>query len=199
MTTQGAFSALLERNPWLARMMLACCSLSLLATSPDYEPEPPLVFTSDVEAPTVALTAESPSQSFLITITSEEWPSGLPLTENGEATINGSLRATDVTGDAPFVAVHVERGGAGAATDLNVLTTFSAARTLEFTGSCDAPAGTSPPCTSEILVSFTRLDSGERGGSVDIDWSMVLEATVPRDETFSGPTALPWTVEFAGP
>jgi hypothetical protein len=123
----------------------------------------------------------------------------LPLTQNADATLTGSLRATNVAGDPPFVAVHVERGGAPAATELNVLTAFSVVRNLEFTGSCDAPAGSSPPCTTEILISFTRLDSGERGGSVDIDWSLALKAAVPNDESFSRPTELPWTVEFASP
>jgi hypothetical protein len=199
MPTHHAIAALLERNPWVARAMLVCCSLSLLATSPDHEPEPPLVFTSNVQAPAVALTAENPTRSFLITITSEEWPSGLPLTDDADLALRGSLHATDVTGDAPFVAVHVERGGVGGATDLNVLTSFTAARSLEFTGSCDAPAGSSPPCTTEVLVSFTRLDGGAGGGSVNVDWSLSLEASTPSDDSFNGSTELPWLVEFTSP
>jgi hypothetical protein len=44
-----------------------------------------------------------------------------------------------------------------------------------------------------------RLDGGEGGGSVDIAWSLSLQASVPRDDGFSGSTELPWIVEFAGP
>lgn len=197
MSPRSGWNTLVERRPWLARLMLAACSLSLLATSPDdddgdYSP----ALGKSSAAPTCTLTAEAPLCEFLVTLRHEVPNPGEPFfTVNARANVRGVIAASEVTGDAPFVAVRIVSDDQPSADELNALTEFSLQRSLSFAGGCDA-ANTSTPCVATFVASFRRTDLGDRGGSVNVSWTLELEARAASAVDASAGRTLPWIVEY---
>lgn len=190
--SRGFEIAVVER-PWLTRGMLAVCSLSLLATSPAGPYGDSTPFTKRWDAPTCTLTAETPACDFLVTITHEQRASGEPFfTTDASFTLSGAIVAQGAGGEQPFVAVHVASGNLAGASDLNVLTEFSVARELSFSGECRTNPGA--PCLSTVVVSFQRSDLGDRGGTLNVSASFEFQARSPSGDE-SGPGELPWIVE----
>lgn len=193
MTVMNGFEKVVAGRPWLTRGMLVVCGFSLLATGPVDGPNSNQRYTALSDAPPCNLTAESPLCDFLVRITHDA-PTEVFVTTNASASVGGSVVAEGVTGERPFVAVHVASDDQPGSNDLNALTEFSVSRTLNFTGGCaqDSSAGA---CFSEFTVSFQRSDLGERGGTVRVNWRLALEGS----STFgadAGAGVLPWTVEY---
>lgn len=192
------WSALVDRHPWLARAMLVACSLSLLATSYDDDDDDggSVAFTRTSTAPACTLDAETPACRFLVTIRHEVPDPGEPFfTFLASATTRGTIAASGVTGDAPFVAVRVASDDQPGVNELNALTQFSVDRALAFFGGCQ-PASANTPCIAEFEVSFSRSDSGARGGIVQVNWELGLEARSQSEVEPNAGGALPWTVEY---
>jgi hypothetical protein len=193
MTTTKGFEKVVSERPWIARGMLVVCGFSLLATGPVDGPNSNQRYTAVSDAPTCNLTAESPLCDFLVRVTHDS-PAEVFVTTNASASIGGSIVAEGVTGDRPFVAVHVASEDQPGSNDLSALTEFSVTRTLNFSGGCEQDS-TAGACSSEFTISFQRSDLGDRGGTVRVNWGLELEgsATFGAD---AGAGALPWTVEY---
>jgi hypothetical protein len=193
MMVMNGFEKVVFGRPWLTRGMLVVCGLSLLATGPIDGPKSNQRYTAVSDAPACNLTAESPLCDFLVRITHDS-PTEVFVTTNASASISGSVVAEGVSGERPFVAVHVASEDQPGSNDLNALTEFSVTRTLNFSGGCEQ-GSTAGACFSEFTVSFQRSDLGDRGGNVRVNWRLELEAgtTFGAD---AGAGDLPWTVEY---
>ncbi len=193
MNPVSRWSALVERRPWLARSMLVVCSLSLLATSPDddddYGTHGPR-FTKSAPAPDCNLTAEDPVCEFQVSVRHDRPAPGEPFfTINARANVRGEISMSEVPGAAPFVAVRV------GSEELNALTEFSLQHSLAFSGGC-SEENAGAPCFDSFVISFSRTDLGEGGGTVNVNWRLALEGSALSHPDAGAGETLPWTVEY---
>lgn len=199
MSSRVGWNTLIERRPWLARVMLAICASSLLATSPDdggdYDDYGSVPFRRTSSAPDCVLTAETPVCDYVVSVRHDVPDPGEPFfTYQARASVHGTVVLSNVTGDAPFLGVKVSDDQSGVS-ELNAVTEFTVTRSLTFSGGC-AEGTTETPCISEFRVSFRRSDLGERGGSVNVHWDILFEARSISEVGAGADEMLPWTVEY---
>ena len=186
----GYDSGVAAERHWGVRIMLACTSLALLATS---SPHATHVFEETVSGPSLELTATSPRARFSIKARADgEGPGGFGPIHVANVVVRGTLQATEPS---RFVRVRLSGSGAGNS-ELTVLTDFRLAHELQFTGNCTQPAA-EPPCQAELALDLERTGSGSASGTVSISWSVDIEATrrIYGDDTDKRGLDLPWDIE----
>ncbi len=188
-------SAVRGARAWVLRVLLAVTSVALLATSPPGDPNEFYYLFEAATEGSVVLTSEEPKSSLVVTLTATALgPDGVDTTRRATSRLWGVISTEGATGR--FVSVRLGDGTeTGANSELDVATSFTLGRDLTFRGNCADPTR-GEPCEAQLFVDFERIDGGEGGGAVTIDWSLELDSSFPKSESPSvGPTQAPWTVE----
>jgi hypothetical protein len=181
-------------RPWVLRAVLFVAAVALIAeTAPPTYNYP---FAMTVAGPTTALTSDAPDARYRVNVRATGVaPNGRPTTDTASGMVDGTIAITGVD-DAPFVAISVSHDGVTPDAELSALTSFGLPVNLVFDGSCKKPSE-AEPCTSSFFVDFARDDGGDRGGSVDVSWTLVFRSSVEKDNEPDGrERELPWTVEI---
>lgn len=183
------------QRTWLTRLALLVSAAALLATSPPDQPRRTYEFELDGTGESVALTREQPRALFMFSIRADSLgPDGVESTGNARVRISGTVQASDLEGEQPFVSVLIngER--------LDVLQSFDTTAPLVFEGTCDAPAEDAP-CQASFTVELARNDDGEQGGSLNVDWSYEISSSgeLPGEGNDQSGLDPPWSVEVERP
>src|SRR5687768_16052791 len=179
----------------LTRLALLVSAAALLATSPPEQPRRSYEFVLGAAGESVALTREQPSALFLFSIRADSLgPDGVESTDNAQVRISGTVQASELEGEQPFVSVQM--GGQR----LDVLQSFDTTAPLVFEGTCEAPAENAP-CQASFTVQLARNDDGEQGGSLNINWSYEITSSGEQPQEGENQSGLtpPWSVEVERP
>lgn len=186
--------AFARRHPWLVRGALAVAVAAVIATSPP----PTYVYTLRASAagPAVELSAERPTRRLVLQVRATELaPNGEPTTENVRASLTATLRASGGSAErATFVSAFWSEEGERPRA-VSALTSFSLARTLEFTGDCEQPAGGS--CESTAVMELERTDAGEHGGVIEVEWSVTLDGDMHKNKGPNQELIPPWEIQVS--
>jgi hypothetical protein len=191
--SESRFSAV-KGSPWSLRIVLFAAAVALVAeTAPPTYQYP---FKKTVVGPETALTAETPYVRYRVTVDATGVaPNGRPTTAGASAGVEGQISMTGID-EAPAIAVSVSPDGVTPQAELSAYTSFELSAPIAFEGSCNKPSRSSP-CTSTFYVDFARDDGGERGGSANVSFHLVLTSSVEKDDEPSAKTREPpWTVEI---
>jgi hypothetical protein len=193
-------------SSWVIRAALVASSAVLLGTSydgPDSAPSAsdPVSTTYDfersVEGESVELTRDSPRALFLFTVRATGLgPFGATTTDGASVHVTGSISTSET--DVATPGVRVDSNGAQRV--VRARGEFAANNSLLFEGTCDAPAEDAP-CQASFFVELWRNDDGQQGGSVRVDWSLLLQShgSVAEQHDEQDPLDPPWTVEVERP
>ena len=180
-----------DRRVVLTRLSLLVSAAAMIATSapPTYFYE----FAKEVPGPPVALTSDATQATYLVTVRiTGEAPNGTAV-KLEQVRASGEIVA-DGAADGTFVNVSLRGVPPGTGEpELNALASFDLTRGLAMAGCSGATA-----CEASFVVDFVRSDGGDNGGTLNVDWSLVLSARAHKGEDgpSEGPLELPCTVEF---
>lgn len=197
-------SSVAPPRTWLIRAALVAAATALLGTS--QAPDPSLdgatpsttyQFERSVAGESIELTQQQPRVLFLVTIRATGLgPFGATTTDVATASFSGTIQASGLDDAAPGVTIDVGDGQRVT----NAQQNFSMKRPLKFEGTCDAPAEDAP-CQASLTVELSRDDDGQAGGTLAVDWSLLLEAqgSVAEQHDEQEPLDPPWSVEVERP
>lgn len=194
-------NAVAAPKSWAFTSVIVASTAALLGTSPDDPPITRYFFAKTLPGSSTELTAEAPAKRYTFSLRAESLgPEDVVTTEDASARLIGTIRAEglDAGSETPFVELAL-KPLADAASEVRALTSFDSSAALTFSGGCATPTQ-GAPCTSELVVDLRRLDDGERGGSVTVDWQIEFNATATSPH--EGPDVedeLPWSVEVTEP
>jgi hypothetical protein len=183
----SSIAAFANRRPWLVRLVLAANCLALLATSQD-EPGGVRALRKDLPAVSTELTPAISTRVYRVTLRAVDADTEAT-TRNAKALFRGTISIADLPqgSPAPYVSCAVLSSfGANLGEPVYALTDFAVEAQVGFIG----------PSTS-FDVELSRADDGANGGTLTVDWSIVLSSVIVWTGDDPKTQSLPWeaTVE----